>query len=146
MWSNGEFACHFSFSFLGYIMFVHLDFQVKDYNTLLFVCMHTFCTHLHFVAIWWLSILPISVRITSLALRQHMIPPGPKMQSWRIRITCQSQSGVSLSLHLWSKMKIYLWPQKQLDMEKYRFLCMKLKYYWVIFNIHWVITFWRSPI
>ena len=27
--------------------------------------------------------------------------------------TCQSQSGVSLSLHLGSKMKIYLWPQKQ---------------------------------
>ena len=29
-------------------------------------------------------------------------------------LTCQSQSGVSLSLHLGSKMKIFLWPQKQL--------------------------------
>ena len=35
--------------------------------------------------------------------------------------------------------------QKQLDMEEYRFLCMKPKYCWVIFDIHWVITFWRSP-
>ena len=61
-------------------------------------------------------------------------------------VSCQSQSGVSLSLHLWSKMKIYLLPQKQLDMEEYRFLWMKPKYCWVIFNIHWVITFWRSPI
>ena len=34
--------------------------------------------------------------------------------------TCQSQSGVSLSLHLGSKIKIYLWPQKQLDVEEYR--------------------------
>ena len=32
--------------------------------------------------------------------------------------SCQSQSGVSLSLHLGSKMKIYLWPQKQLDMAE----------------------------
>ena len=63
-----------------------------------------------------------------------------------LKQSCQLQSGVSLSLHLWSKMKIYLWPQKHLDMEEYRFLCMKPKYCWVIFNFHWVITFWRSPI
>ena len=35
-------------------------------------------------------------------------------------VSCQSQSGVSLSLHLGSKMKIYLCPQEQLDMEEYR--------------------------
>ena len=37
-----------------------------------------------------------------------------------VLLTCQSQSGVSLSLHLGSKIKIYLWPQKQLDVDKYR--------------------------
>ena len=43
----------------------------------------------------------------------------PKMTRTRLH-ACQSQSGVSLSLHWGSKIKIYLWPQKQLDVEEYR--------------------------
>ena len=49
-------------------------------------------------------------------------------------LTCQSQSGESLSLHLGSKIKIIVWSQKQFDTKE------------VIFNIYQVTTFWRSPI
>ena len=50
----------------------------------------------------------------------NYMDPDVRFPKKAIKLACQSQSGVSLSLHLGSKMKMYLWPHNKLDMEEYR--------------------------